>query len=639
MKTKENKGITLIALAVTIIVMLILAGVTIATLTGENGIITNSRKAKIQNELSKYKEEVELYVANKYLENQGFNIETLTAGKNSLNYSGKEESEEGSIKTIIPDIADEYIEIMQIIKGKLLINTKDKTLIKVAQAVGIEVNPYDITEDGELLSSNGNLLLVDSEGTLALPDSVKTIGEGAFSGVEGLKTIIIPESVTEIGTNAFSNNQTLEKVIIKGNLLKIGDSAFDKAANLKEINLPDSINYIGQYAFANTGVTEIVIPKNVTILQQSTFMGAQLKNIVLQEGITKIGRYSLSFINLEQILIPSTITSIDSTAFSNCINLKTIDVSNNNNFVFENGMLLSGNRSQVVFITQDSINKSTTFTIPEGVINFNTNILRYTNIKKLIIAKSLESIDNSMMPSSIESIEIQQGNNNFYILQEGYLCNKNNELIICYSKEKDITTPNEIVTIGKYAFRQATEAQNINISNSVEKLSQYIFDGLKNLKNINIGKNVSDINVFVFPHIGCNVKVDSQNQTYVVENNILYKKQNGKKEILVSVLYNIEGTLQIDKEVKELGNYSFYEQNGLTDIVIPENVEKIGETFRACRGLKKVEIPKSVKSINGKAFLNTPILDEVIIYNKENSISGAPWRATKGMKVVTWSGK
>lgn len=268
MKTKENKGITLIALAVTIIVMLILAGVTIATLTGENGIITNSRKAKIQNELSKYKEEVELYVANKYLENQGFNIETLTAGKNSLNYSGKEESEEGSIKTIIPDIADEYIEIMQIIKGKLLINTKDKTLIKVAQAVGIEVNPYDITEDGELLSSNGNLLLVDSEGTLALPDSVKTIGEGAFSGVEGLKTIIIPESVTEIGTNAFSNNQTLEKVIIKGNLLKIGDSAFDKAANLKEINLPDSINYIGQYAFANTGVTEIVIPKNVAILQQ-----------------------------------------------------------------------------------------------------------------------------------------------------------------------------------------------------------------------------------------------------------------------------------------------------------------------------------------------------------------------------------
>ena len=37
---KINKGITLIALVITIIVLLILAGVTIATLTGDNGILT-----------------------------------------------------------------------------------------------------------------------------------------------------------------------------------------------------------------------------------------------------------------------------------------------------------------------------------------------------------------------------------------------------------------------------------------------------------------------------------------------------------------------------------------------------------------------------------------------------------------------
>ena len=36
---KTNKGITLIALVITIIVLLILAGVTIATLTGDNGIL------------------------------------------------------------------------------------------------------------------------------------------------------------------------------------------------------------------------------------------------------------------------------------------------------------------------------------------------------------------------------------------------------------------------------------------------------------------------------------------------------------------------------------------------------------------------------------------------------------------------
>lgn len=43
---KNNKGITLIALVVTIIVLLILAGVSIAMLTGDNGILAQSRKAK-----------------------------------------------------------------------------------------------------------------------------------------------------------------------------------------------------------------------------------------------------------------------------------------------------------------------------------------------------------------------------------------------------------------------------------------------------------------------------------------------------------------------------------------------------------------------------------------------------------------
>ncbi|MFQ8785970.1 MAG: type II secretion system protein [Clostridia bacterium] len=58
MKTKENKGVTLIALAVTIIIMLILAGVTISTLTGNSGISSNANQARIQNELAQYKEQM-----------------------------------------------------------------------------------------------------------------------------------------------------------------------------------------------------------------------------------------------------------------------------------------------------------------------------------------------------------------------------------------------------------------------------------------------------------------------------------------------------------------------------------------------------------------------------------------------------
>ena len=46
-KVKDNRGITLIALVITIIVLLILAGISIAMLTGENGILTQANKTKI----------------------------------------------------------------------------------------------------------------------------------------------------------------------------------------------------------------------------------------------------------------------------------------------------------------------------------------------------------------------------------------------------------------------------------------------------------------------------------------------------------------------------------------------------------------------------------------------------------------
>ena len=67
--TKRNKGITLIALAVTIIVMLILAGVTMATLTGENGIISQTHKSKEESKIAELKERVKIDTAGKRLEN------------------------------------------------------------------------------------------------------------------------------------------------------------------------------------------------------------------------------------------------------------------------------------------------------------------------------------------------------------------------------------------------------------------------------------------------------------------------------------------------------------------------------------------------------------------------------------------
>ena len=52
---KDVKGITLIALVITIIVLLILAAVSIAMLTGENGLLQKATKAKKENKLAQAK--------------------------------------------------------------------------------------------------------------------------------------------------------------------------------------------------------------------------------------------------------------------------------------------------------------------------------------------------------------------------------------------------------------------------------------------------------------------------------------------------------------------------------------------------------------------------------------------------------
>lgn len=63
---KNQNGITLIALVITIIVLLILAGVSIAMLTGENGILTKATSAKDESSKAEVKEAVSLAIAEIY---------------------------------------------------------------------------------------------------------------------------------------------------------------------------------------------------------------------------------------------------------------------------------------------------------------------------------------------------------------------------------------------------------------------------------------------------------------------------------------------------------------------------------------------------------------------------------------------
>ena len=78
------KGITLIALVVTIVVMLVLAGVSINLLTGDNGVITKAKIAKEAQVLSNYQENMNLFATDKGIESSDFDITSLKPYKNNL---------------------------------------------------------------------------------------------------------------------------------------------------------------------------------------------------------------------------------------------------------------------------------------------------------------------------------------------------------------------------------------------------------------------------------------------------------------------------------------------------------------------------------------------------------------------------
>lgn len=137
---------------------------------------------------------------------------------------------------------------------------------------------------------------------------VVEIGEKAFQGSD-VTSVNIPDSVTSIGTGAFSECVSLEAVSIPDSVTKIGISAFSGCTSLKSINIPISVTNIAPSVFS--GCTSL---KFITVNSKKQ-MG---HDAWISDSVTKI--YSEAFSgcsSLELISLPEGI-KIDASAFQDC---------------------------------------------------------------------------------------------------------------------------------------------------------------------------------------------------------------------------------------------------------------------------------------------------------------------------------
>ena len=176
----------------------------------------------------------------------------------------------------------------------LLGNFSDKVILRSAYDNNISNSDsfYDIS--GAEYSKDGTLLLSldrlspDNQ-SYSIRSGVKTIKFGAAQLAKSIRTIIIPEGVENIEGSAFYNS-SLSAVNLPQSLKTIGIGAFEGCENLQKIDIPEEVKAIKDSTFAGcSNLKEISIPQYLKSIGYNAFCGCKsLQHIIIPDSIESI---------------------------------------------------------------------------------------------------------------------------------------------------------------------------------------------------------------------------------------------------------------------------------------------------------------------------------------------------------------
>ena len=417
--------------------------------------------------------------------------------------------------------------------------------------------------------------------SIIIPESVTSIGDGAFYGCSSLTSVTIPNSVTSIGNEAFYNCSSLTSITIPNSVTSIGDWAFyncesltktnytgdiagwcniefvDSYANpmcyshnfyindqeIKDLVIPNTVGSIHNYAFYNcSSLTSITIPNSVTSIGDVAFSScSSLTSVTIPNSVTSIGEWAFQVCHsLTSITIPNSVTSIGGRAFEDCRSLTSVTIPNSVTSIGDNAFY-GCNIDSIILSASDIA------TFCQG----NTNdLLRQQDItspRKLLI-KDVETKEIDI-PNSVESIKPYAFYNcidlNKVSLSNNSVKTIGNSAFIGCSGLTSVTIGNCVTSIGDDAFRDCSNLTSITIPNSVTSIGYCAFAGCTGLNRLDLGTGITNISNNAFN--GCSKLYDiycyaaepptAQESSFTNYNAILHIPCESQRLYILDVLF------------------------------------------------------------------------------------------------------
>ena len=356
MKKSVEKGITLIALVVTIVVLLILAGISISMLTGENGVITQARKSKEATEQARVEELVSVAIGSVIVKNDGVvNGITPKMVADQINEDEKRSDVYAENETTFPT---NIIFPKENRKAEANLNSKNtndpnySVSVDESDIAPVDLFDYEIIDNGETgaltLSSLPTKTVkitrvkpqyCNAEGfnpDTYMNDYIDTNYEIIYNGTKIKDKLIVPYQVD--GKYVLNGVEGELYRIVEVNL-RSDSSRGDSWPVVNKVIYPNTVKKIyangaenGNYGFGGTRIVEsFVLPVNLEEIGDNTFkFCSELTSMVIPENVTSIGDYAFyGCTGLTNVTMQNSVTNIGCGAFSKCNKLSNITLSNN----------------------------------------------------------------------------------------------------------------------------------------------------------------------------------------------------------------------------------------------------------------------------------------------------------------------